>query len=205
MSDRSRCAWPGTDPLYISYHDEEWGVPEWDDRALYEKLVLDGFQAGLSWITVLRKRDAFRKAFRGFDPVRVARYGDREMTRLMSDAGLIRNRAKLQAAITNAKAFLAFPQGEFAPFLWSFVGGSTRHNAWQSLDQLPAQSEESQAMSKALRERGFAFVGPTICYAFMQAVGMVNDHLVSCFRYAELTQAEGKPRRPGSRARRPAG
>jgi DNA-3-methyladenine glycosylase I len=167
-------------------------VPEWDDRALYEKLVLDGFQAGLSWITVLRKREAFRRAFQGFDPVRIARYGDRDMARLMSNAGLIRNRAKLQAAIANARSFLAFPKGEFGPFLWSFVGGSTRHNAWRSLDQLPAESEQSRAMSKALRERGFAFVGPTICYAFMQAVGMVNDHLVSCFRYAELKGRGGR-------------
>jgi DNA-3-methyladenine glycosylase I len=179
-----RCPWAQGDPIYERYHDEEWGVPKHDDRALYENLTLDGFQAGLSWSTILRKREAFRRAFDGFDPARVARFGRRDVERLMRDAGIVRNRAKIEAAITNARGVLRIQEeeGGFAKFLWSFVGGKTKRNRFRSLSQIPAQTRESQAMSKALRERGFTFVGPTICYAFMQAVGMVNDHIVSCFR-----------------------
>jgi DNA-3-methyladenine glycosylase I len=191
MDDRRRCTWPGEDPLYVAYHDDEWGVPEHDDRALYEKLVLDGFQAGLAWITILRKRDAFRRAFDGFDPARVARYGAPQVTRLLGDAGIVRHRGKIEAAIGNARAYLALVEerGAFAPFLWQFTGGRPRQNHWRSRAELPTETDESRAMSRALRERGFGFVGPTICYAFMQAVGMVNDHQVDCFRHAQLDGA----------------
>jgi len=175
-----RCPWPGEDPLYVAYHDEEWGVPERDPRALYEKLVLDGFQAGLSWITILRKREAFRRAFKGFRPERIARFGARDVARLMNDAGIVRNRAKIEGAIASARAVLEVP--DFSALLWSFVGGETKVNRWRTLKQLPAETGESRAMSKELKGRGFAFCGPTICYAFMQAVGMVDDHLVGCFR-----------------------
>jgi DNA-3-methyladenine glycosylase I len=193
---KPRCPWPGDDPLYLDYHDQEWGVPEWDDRALYEKLVLDGFQAGLSWITILRKREAFRRAFRGFVPEKVARFGAADVARLMADAAIVRNRAKIEGSISSARAYLRLveEEGAFAPFLWSFVGGSTRVNRWRRIAELPAESDPSRAMSKALRSRGFSFVGPTICYAFMQAVGMVNDHLVTCFRHGELTRARRAPR-----------
>jgi DNA-3-methyladenine glycosylase I len=181
----NRCPWPGTDPLYVAYHDDEWGVPERDDRALFEKLLLDGFQAGLSWITILRKRDAFRRAFDGFRPERIARYGHRQTERLMGDASIVRNRAKIEGAIESARAYLALQEepGGFSRFVWSFVGGETRRNAWRSVREVPAETDESRALSKALRARGFRFVGPTICYAFMQAVGMVDDHLVGCFRH----------------------
>jgi len=185
---RPRCAWPGTDPLYVAYHDEEWGVPEWDDRALFEKLILDGFQAGLSWITILRKRDNFRRAFSGFRPETIARYRPDRVERLLLDAGIVRNRQKVEGTVAGAKAYLKLrkEEGTFADFLWSFTGGTTRQNRWPSDAHLPTQTGESQAMSKALRERGFKFVGPTICYAFMQAVGMVNDHVVTCHRHKEL-------------------
>ncbi len=180
----TRCAWSTSDPLYIAYHDREWGVPERDGRALFEKLLLDGFQAGLSWITILRKRDAFRRAFFGFDAARMARFGARDVERLMSDAGIVRNRAKIEGAIGSARAYLELEEeGGFSRFCWSFVGGAPRHNRWRTPKQIPTESEESRALSKALKSRGFAFVGPTIVYAFMQAVGMVNDHLVTCFRY----------------------
>ncbi len=185
---KCRCKWPGTDPLYVAYHDQEWGVPEWDDRALFEKLILDGFQAGLSWITILRKRDNFRRAFDGFEPEIIARYTKRKMKALMGDAGIVRNRAKITAATANARGYLGImeKEGGFATFLWQFTGGATRHNAWRRLEDLPADTAESQAMSKALKQRGFNFVGPTICYAFMQAVGMVNDHVTGCYRYPEI-------------------
>jgi DNA-3-methyladenine glycosylase I len=184
----TRCPWPGGDPLYLRYHDEEWGVPERDDRALFEKLLLDGFQAGLAWITILRKREGFRAAFRGFDPEAMARFTEKDKRRLMADPGIVRNRAKIDASVQNARAYLALmeSEGSFSKYLWSFVGGETIDNKIKSLSQIKAQTRESQAMSKALRERGFNFVGPTICYAFMQAVGMVNDHLVSCFRHRQL-------------------
>ncbi len=184
----TRCPWPGADPRYLAYHDDEWGVPERDDRALYEKLVLDGFQAGLAWITILRKRDAFRRAFDGFDPERVARFGPARVERLLGDAGIVRHRGKIEGAIANARAVLALrDEGvRFSEFLWRFVDGRTRVNRFHAIREVPAETDESRAMSKALRARGFAFVGPTICYAFMQAVGMVNDHLIDCFRHEEL-------------------
>jgi DNA-3-methyladenine glycosylase I len=180
----TRCPWSTSDPLYVRYHDEEWGVPERDPRALFEKLVLDGFQAGLSWLIILRKREAFRRAFDGFDPRKVARWRPPRVEKLMQDAGIVRNRAKIEGTVANARGFLRIEEDEggFSPFLWQFVGGQTRRNSWRSLRQIPAETPQSQAMSKALRERGFSFVGPTICYAFMQAVGMVDDHLVTCFR-----------------------
>ena len=184
MGELSRCAWAGSDPLMRAYHDEEWGVPERDPRALWEKLMLDGFQAGLSWITILRKREAFRSAFAGFEPARVARFGARDITRLLGDAGIVRHRGKIEATIANARAYLAMEQaGEpFAPFCWSFVGGATRVNSWRTPAEVPAATDESRALSKALRQRGFAFVGPTIVYAWMQACGLVDDHMADCFR-----------------------
>jgi len=179
----TRCPWSTSDPLYIRYHDEEWGFPERDSRALFEKLVLDGFQAGLSWLIILRKREAFRHAFEGFDPVKIARWRKPRVEKLMQDPGIVRNRAKIEGTIANARGYLQIEEKEgFSPFLWQFVGGKTKRNSWRALREIPAETPESQAMSKALRERGFTFVGPTICYAFMQAVGMVDDHLVSCFR-----------------------
>ena len=186
-SEPTRCPWPGDDALYRAYHDEEWGVPEYDDRALYEKLVLDGFQAGLSWITILRKRENFRAAFKGFEPEKIARFTEKDVTRLLGDAGIIRHRGKIEAAIGSARAYLALQEedGGFATFLWSFVDGKPRVNAWKAGDRIPAESEESIALSKALKARGFRFCGPTIVYAFMQAVGMVNDHYQHCFRHRE--------------------
>ena len=180
-----RCAWAGTDPLYVAYHDTEWGVPVRDDRVLFEFLILEGFQAGLSWLTILRKREAFRRAFAGFSPERVARFGARESARLMADAGIVRNRAKIAAAAQNARAFLAVRQeyGTFSKYVWSFVDGRPIVNRVRSSSEVPAETGISRALSKDLRSRGFNFVGPTICYAFMQATGMVNDHLVSCFRH----------------------
>lgn len=183
-----RCSWCGTDPIYVAYHDQEWGVPEHDDQALFEKLVLDGFQAGLSWIIVLKKRDAFRTAFDGFDPAKIARWRAPKVRKLEQDAGIIRNKAKIAATKTNAQAYLALrQQGQgFNDYLWGFTDGCTIQNRWKKLSQIPAQTKESQAMSKDLKARGFRFCGPTICYAFMQAVGMVNDHMVSCFRHGSL-------------------
>jgi DNA-3-methyladenine glycosylase I len=184
---KPRCAWVGDDdPVYLDYHDTEWGVPERDSRALWEKLILDGFQAGLSWITILRKRDNFRRAFAGFDPHKVVRFGPKDVERLMADAGIVRNRAKIDATIGNARAYLEFPDGEFARFCWSFVGGKPRDNAIARSAQVPAETAESRALSKALAARGFRFVGPTIVYAWMQACGLVNDHLTSCFRYDQV-------------------
>lgn len=184
----TRCVWAGSDPLYLNYHDTEWGVPVYDDRLLYEFLVLEGMQAGLSWITILRKRENFRRAFAGFDPVKVAAFGDKEVTNLLEDAGIIRNRLKIQAAVQNARAFLDVQTefGSFSSYIWGFVGGKPVHNTWHTLSELPAQTELSQRLSKDLLQRGFRFVGPTIVYAHMQATGMVNDHTTDCFRYAEL-------------------
>ncbi len=186
---RRRCAWPGnSDPIYIAYHDEDWGVPERDDRALFEKLILDGFQAGLSWITILKKRDNFRRAFDGFDPNIIARYSEKKQTALMNDAGIVRNRAKIVGTVANARAYLDVldNEGSFSDYLWQFTGGRVLDNQWKLESQIPTASPESEAMSKALKKRGFKFVGPTICYAFMQAVGMINDHVTDCFRHDEV-------------------
>ena len=187
-----RC-WTATNSnqLMLDYHDREWGVPLHGDRELFAKLVLDGFQAGLSWSVILNKRARFHEVFDGFDPERVARYDRRRIERVLKDPGIVRNRQKVEAAVSNARAFLAFreKEGSFDDFLWSFVGGVQKQNARRSLKQLPARTRESDRMSEALIERGFRFVGPTIVYAFMQAVGMVNDHLVTCFRHAELRNA----------------
>jgi DNA-3-methyladenine glycosylase I len=186
--NRVRCGWASPDPLYLAYHDEEWGVPVHDERKLFEMLILEGAQAGLSWITILRRRESYRQAFDGFDPEVIARYGAKKKEALLADPGIIRNRAKVDAAITNAQALLALREkGEsFAPFLWQFVGGKPLQNHRKSLSEVPPETAESKAMSKELKRRGFTFVGPTICYAFMQAVGMVNDHTADCFRYREL-------------------
>ena len=183
-----RCPWPRDDALYVSYHDEEWGVPECDDRALYEKLVLDGFQAGLSWITILRKRENFRRAFDGFEPAVIARYGKRKTGALMRDAGIVRNRAKIEGAVASARAYLdVMEKGPgFAALLWGFVDGRPKINHFRSRGQVPAETPISRAMSKELAARGFKFCGPTIVYAFMQATGMVNDHMVTCHRHAAL-------------------
>jgi DNA-3-methyladenine glycosylase I len=183
-----RCAWVPDDPTYREYHDHEWGVPEHDDRALFEKLVLDGFQAGLSWITILRKRDNFRRAFDGFDPERIALWKPAKLEALMQDAGIVRNRLKIAATVTNARACLELRRepGGFDRHLWSFTRGRTLVNAHATTRTIPARTPESEAMSRDLAQRGFRFVGPTICYAFMQAVGMVNDHLTTCFRHREL-------------------
>jgi DNA-3-methyladenine glycosylase I len=178
-----RCPWAGADPLYVAYHDEEWGVPEWDSRALFEKLILDGFQAGLSWITILRKRDAFRAAFDGFEPEKIVRYTPAKVEKLMQDTGIVRNRAKIEATIALSRIYLDFEgRGGFARHLWSFVDGKPVQNTRRSLRDIPAKNDISEAMAKDLRQRGGNFVGPTIIYAFMQAVGMVNDHLVECHR-----------------------
>jgi DNA-3-methyladenine glycosylase I len=186
-----RCAWASPkDELYVAYHDEEWGVPEYDPRALWEKLVLDGFQAGLAWITILRKREAFRAAFDRFDPEKVARYGDADRARLMADAGIVRSNAKIDAAISGARVWLDMRErGEdFSAFLWGFTDGQPIQNAWDGIRQVPAQTPEAVAMSKALKAKGFKFTGPVIVYAFMQAVGMVNDHVTTCFRHGEVAK-----------------
>ncbi len=187
---RKRCPWSNTDPLMIGYHDIEWGVPVHDDRKLFEYLVLDAMQAGLSWAIILKKRENFRKALHGFDPMRIARYSARDLRRLLADPGIIRNRLKLEAVITNARQFLdtqdAF--GSFDGYIWRFVHGKTIRHGHRFISQIPSRTRESDAMSKDLRSRGFKFVGSTICYAFMQAAGMVNDHVVDCFRYRELSR-----------------
>ena len=181
----TRCLWARGDK-YVAYHDEEWGVPLHDDRALFELLILEGAQAGLSWFTILNKRDRYRQVFDGFDPRKVARYGERKVAALLEDPGIVRSRLKVNAAMTNAKAFLAVQKefGTFDAYIWTFVGGRAVQNRWT--EKAPARTEQSDAMSKDLKKRGFTFVGTTICYAFMQATGMVNDHLVSCYRHAEL-------------------
>lgn len=187
-ASKTRCPWCGTDPLYVAYHDEEWGVPLHDDRRLFEMLVLEGAQAGLSWLTVLRKREAYRAAFDGFDPEVVAAYDGRKVRALLRNEGIIRNRQKIEAAIANARAFLAVRRelGSFDDYVWRFVGGKPKRNRWRSPGDIPAVTPEAEVLSRDLRSRGFRFVGPTICYAHMQATGMVNDHLVGCFRYREI-------------------
>ena len=183
---RTRCAWVGDDPLYMAYHDEEWGVPAHDDRILFEFLILEGAQAGLSWITILKKRENYRRAFDGFDPRKIARYDDAKVRTLLADPGIVRNRLKVAATIQNAKAFLAVQKefGGFDAYVWQFVGGEAKQNRWKTTAEAPAKTPESDALSKDLLQRGFKFVGPTICYAFMQAIGMVNDHTVDCFRHS---------------------
>jgi DNA-3-methyladenine glycosylase I len=193
-----RCAWVGTDPLLITYHDEEWGVPSHDDRHLFEMLILEGAQAGLSWITVLRRRDAYRRAFHDFDAAKVARWREPQIERRLANPGLIRNRAKLESAVRNARAFLAIAaeMGSFDRYVWSFVGDQPRVNRWRSGKGPPAETPESKALSRDLRRRGFGFVGPTICYAFMQAVGLVDDHAARCYRsgMGVLGRSGGQPR-----------
>ena len=183
-----RCSWPSDDPLMVAYHDTEWGVPLHDDQKLFEYIVLDGAQAGLSWSTVLRKRENYRKAFHGFDPKRIASYTGKDVQRLLNNDGIIRNRLKIESTVTNAKMFLQVRQefGSFDAYIWQFTGYKTVQHRFQRLAEIPATSEESDAMSRDLKKRGFKFVGSTICYAFMQAAGMVNDHLVHCFRYWEV-------------------
>jgi DNA-3-methyladenine glycosylase I len=205
MNVKTRCAWCGSDPLYVSYHDDEWGVAVHDDRRLFEFLVLEGAQAGLSWLTILKKREGYRKAFDAFDFERVAGYGRQDIARLLKDASIVRNHLKIEAAIKNAQRVLAIRQeyGSLDAFLWRYVDGIPIQNAWKSLSEVPASTKESDRMSKDLRKRGFSFVGSTICYAFMQAVGMVNDHTTDCFRYQEITRTtqpdkssvRGKPHR----------
>jgi DNA-3-methyladenine glycosylase I len=191
---KKRCEWCGDGPIYISYHDDEWGVPVHDDRRLFEFLVLEGAQAGLSWLTILKKRANYRKAFDGFAVERVARYGRQDIARLLHDPGIVRNRLKIEAAIKNARGVLAIREeyGSFDTFLWGYVNGSPIRNIWKRITDIPAETKESERMSKELRKRGFNFVGPTICYAFMQAVGMVNDHIVDCFRYREVAKSSPK-------------
>jgi DNA-3-methyladenine glycosylase I len=189
LPDRPRCAWvPRADPAYVAYHDDEWGRPSRDERHLFEMLVLEGAQAGLSWSTILRKRAGYRQAFADFDPVAVARFDDDDVSRLIVDPGIVRNRAKIGAAIANAKATLRLREGHggLAPYLWSFVDGQPIVNHWRTVIEVPAETDRSRAMSRELKSRGFAFVGPTVCYAFMQSVGLVNDHTVDCFRWSEV-------------------
>ena len=192
---KNRCAWCGHDPLYIKYHDEEWGVPIYEDQLLFAKLILDGAQAGLSWITILRKRENYWKAFDQFNPEKIARYDQVKIGELLENAGIVRNKLKINAAIKNAQGYLDImeKEGSFSSFLWQFVNGYPIQNSWQALAQVPTQSPESEAMSKALKKRGFSFVGPTICYAFMQATGFYNDHLITCFRHAECQALAIKP------------
>ncbi len=198
----TRCEWAGSDPAMIAYHDTEWGVPVHDDRIHFEFLVLEGAQAGLSWSTILKRREGYRKAFAGFDAAKVARFTPARVETLLGDPGIIRNRAKVEATVRNARAFLEVQEefGTFDAYIWGFVGGRPLVNTWRRTAQLPAVSVESEAFSKDLRRRGFGFVGPTVCYAHLQASGLVNDHLVGCFRYAELTGAgtSGRGRRSGS-------
>ena len=182
-----RCNWCGTDPLYVAYHDEEWGVPEYDSRALFEKLLLDGFQAGLSWITILKKRENFRRAFDGFDAEKMARYTPTKCEALMGDAGIVRNRLKIEASVSNAQAYLAIP--DFSAYLWGFVDGTPVQNRIRSMSEIPAKTPLAEKVSKDLQRRGFRFVGPTIVYAFMQACGLVNDHLVDCHRHEAVKHA----------------
>ena len=194
MKTRKRCEWPAADPLMQRYHDEEWGVPVHDDRKQFEFLILEGAQAGLSWRTILNRREGYRKAYAGFDPQRVARFGPRDVRRLVADTGIIRNRLKIEASIRNARAFLAVQEafGSFDAYIWRFVGDKPRVNAWRRLKQLPARTLESDALSQDLKQRGFSFVGSTIMYAHMQAAGLVNDHLVHCFRHRELAHVKHK-------------
>lgn len=187
-ADKQRCEWVGSHPLEIVYHDTEWGVPVHDDRRLFELLILEGAQAGLNWLTVLKKRESYREAFAGFDPVKIARFDEARVEELLRNPGIIRNRLKVRSAIQNAQAFLTVQEeyGTFDAYVWRFVEGAPTVNTWRSMVEIPAQTPASERMSKALKKRGFNFVGPTICYAFMQAVGLVNDHTVDCFRYHEV-------------------
>lgn len=198
VGEPQRCPWIGiADPLYARYHDTEWGVPKTDDRQLFEKLVLEGFQAGLSWLTILRKRDAFRKAFHDFDAVRIARYGEKDIARLMQDAGIVRNKSKIEATIDNARAYLKLSERRrLAPFLWELAGGKPQINRHESFKSVPPETPVSKAISKALKAKGFRFVGPTTVYAFMQASGMVNDHLVGCHRHAPCAALQAKFKMP---------
>jgi DNA-3-methyladenine glycosylase I len=192
-----RCPWPGEDPLYRAYHDEEWGVPEYDDRALYEKLVLDGFQAGLSWITILRKRENFRRAFHGFNPEKIARYGAKDVNRLLQDATIIRSRAKIEAAIGGAQAWLDIMEkepGGFRALIWKHAESKPRAKPWKRIGDVPAKTQMSEQLAKELKSRGFKFCGPVIVYAFAQAVGMVNDHLLTCHRYRVCATLAAQPR-----------
>ena len=191
MTVPARCPWAGSDPLYQRYHDTEWGIPNYDDRRLFEMLVLEGAQAGLAWITILRKREGYRQAFDDFDPDAVARYDRRRVARLLGNQNIVRNRLKIESAVNNARAFLRVrdEQGSFDAYIWRFVDGHPKQNRWRTLDAIPAETPESKSMSTDLKRRGFRFVGPTICYAFMQATGMVNDHLVDCFRYKALVRS----------------
>jgi DNA-3-methyladenine glycosylase I len=190
VAERRRCPWAKT-PLSLEYHDEEWGVPQRNEDALFELPVLEGAQAGLSWETILKKREGYRRAFAGFDPEAVAGFGARDVRRLLADPGIVRNRLKIESAITNARAALAVREahGSLATWLWDLAGGAPRTNRWRSLSQVPAETDASRALSKSLKQAGFRFVGPTVCYAFMQATGMVNDHLTSCYRHAEIARA----------------
>ena len=197
MAEVVRCSWPGEDPLYRAYHDEEWGVPEYDHRALYEKLVLDGFQAGLSWITILRKRENFRRAFGGFAPEKIARYGAKDVARLMKDEGIIRSGAKIDAAIAGARLWLDIMEkesGGFSGLIWKFADPPARMNRFKRMQDIPAKTEMSEKLSKELKTRGFKFCGPVIVYAFAQAIGMVNDHIVSCHRYEPCAKLAAQPR-----------
>lgn len=189
-NQRQRCGWPGDDPLMVRYHDEEWGVPVHDDRKWFEFILLDAFQAGLSWKTVLHKRDAFRKVFYGFDPQRVAGMSEKAMAEAMANPAIIRNRLKIRAAVKNAQAYLRLQEthGSFDDFIWAFTGGRVIRNRWKTLDTIPAKTDLSDTVSKALKQQGFTFVGSTICYSFLQAAGVVNDHVVSCFRYRRLSE-----------------
>ena len=192
---KTRCPWPGEDPFYMAYHDTEWGVPEYDDRALYEKLILDGFQAGLSWITILRKRENFRRAFDGFQPEKIARYSEAKVERLLKDEGIIRHRGKIEGAIKNARGYLKIMDeepGGFSGYIWKFVDGKPLQNRWDGIKKVPASTPMSEALSKDLKKRGFTFCGPTIVYAFAQAVGMVNDHVVDCYRHKEVARLKRK-------------
>lgn len=190
---KNRCHWCGDEPLYVAYHDKEWGVPVHDDRLLFEFMILEGAQAGLSWLTILKKRENYRKAFHNFDCKRIARYTNKDIARLMADAGIVRNRLKIESAIKNARAVLAIQEefGSLDAYLWRFVDGVPKQNRWKSMAELPAKTVESDLMSKDLKKRGCNFVGSTICYAFMQAVGMVNDHMVDCYRYKEVKGGRG--------------
>lgn len=185
MNNKTRCKWVGNEPLYLAYHDEEWGVPCYDDRALFELLILEGAQAGLSWITILKKRENYRRLFDNFDAAKIARYTPKRIEKLLQDPGIVRNRLKVEATVTNARLFLEIQKepGGFSGYIWSFVDGKPITNRWRKMSDVPASTPESDAMSKALKKRGFKFVGSTICYAFMQAAGLVNDHTVDCFRY----------------------
>lgn len=204
----TRCEWCGSDPLYVAYHDDEWGVPVHDDRHLFEMLILEGAQAGLSWLTILRKRENYRKAFHGFDVERVAAYTDDDVRRLLADPGIVRNRLKIEAAIRNARGVLKIREefGSLDAFVWRYVDRTPRHNAWQTLSELPQRTEQSDAMSKDLKKRGFNFVGSTICYSFMQAVGMVNDHVTGCFRHGDVEKMDRQDREatPGPYIHNPA-